>query len=239
MTAAAARAPTVERLARDLFDAIPTDPLAEEVAEWLAGSRRFRAFAEAHRDKIRKKLRGATDSGARRDVRLELLTAHRLLADRRIMLGFETYGSGRVGPDFTVAYRGTASFNLEVTRLRGAPTEAAFIGSVLVKLRQLPPSMANALLIAIEGTSALDLDVGSATRELRARADRHEEPFFVGRRFDSTRDFHRRFMRLGAVIVACDGAPGDARASLWVNREARIAVPERALRAAVAAIGAA
>ena len=36
--------------------------MAQELLEWLAGSARFRAFAEAHRDKIRKKVRGATDA---------------------------------------------------------------------------------------------------------------------------------------------------------------------------------
>ena len=75
-------------------------------AGWLSGSKRFRAFAEAHRDKIRKKLRGAADAEARRDVRAELRVAHLLLADRHIELAFEAYGSTNRGPDFTVAYRG-------------------------------------------------------------------------------------------------------------------------------------
>ena len=68
------------------------------MVEWLAGSPRFRAFAEAHRDKIRKKIRGAADPEALRDVRAELATARLLLADRRIELAFEAYGSGKTGP---------------------------------------------------------------------------------------------------------------------------------------------
>ena len=65
----------VERLAHDLFDGATEDPLAEELFGWLAESPRFRAFAEAHREKIRKKLRGALDAEARRDVRAELQAA--------------------------------------------------------------------------------------------------------------------------------------------------------------------
>jgi hypothetical protein len=207
--------------------------MAEELAGWLAGSARFRAFAEAHRDKIRKKLRGAADPEARRDVRVELHAAHLLLADRRIELAFEAYGSGKVGPDFTVTYRGERSFNLEVTRLRRAPDAAGFTGPLLAKLRQLPPSAPNAVLVAIGGDSAEALDVAGATRILRAQADGKDEIFFASRGFDGTRGFYERYLRLGAVLVWCEGATGDARAALWSNRSARIALPVRAAQACV------
>ena len=71
----------IERSAQDLSDRGPGDPMAEELAGWLSGSARFRTFADAHHDKIRKKFRTATDPEALRDVRAELLVAHRLLAD--------------------------------------------------------------------------------------------------------------------------------------------------------------
>jgi hypothetical protein len=128
----------VERLAHYLFDTVPIDPLADEVAGWLAGSNRFRAFAEANRDKIRKKLRGAADMESRRDVRAELRVAHLLMADRRIEVAFEAYGSTKRGPDFTVTFRGGPSFNLEVTRPRRAPDAVGFGGPLLAKIRQLP-----------------------------------------------------------------------------------------------------
>jgi hypothetical protein len=221
---------TVERLARDLFDRLE-EPLAEEVAEWLAASPRFRAFAEAHRDKIRKKLRGASDVEARRDVRSELSVARLLLADRRITLAFEAYGSGKGGPDFTVTLGGERPFNLEVTRLRGAPAATGFTRSLLTKLRQLPPGTPNALLVAIEGQDAGAIDLAAATRALRARADGKDEAFFARQGFDGTRGFYDRFLRLGAVFVLCEGAIGDARTALWTNRSARIALPQRAARA--------
>jgi hypothetical protein len=221
----------VERLAHHLFDGAPADPVAEEVAGWLAGSARFRAFVEAHRDKIRKKLRGATDAEARRDVRAELRAAHLLLVDRRIVLAFEAYGSGKGGPDFGVTYRGERPFNLEVTRLRGAPGAASYGGPLLAKLRQLPPSAPNAVLVAIEGDTAEAFDVAGATRALRARADAKDEAFFASRGFDGTRGFYQRYLRLGAVLVWCERADGDTRAALWVNASARIAMSERAARA--------
>lgn len=229
-------ATAVERLARYLHAEADTDPVADELAGWLAGSPRFRRFAEAHRDKIRKKLRSAGDVEARRDVRAELRTAHLLLADRRIELAFEAYGSTRGGPDFTVSFRGERTFNLEVTRLRGSPEAATYGGPLLAKLRQLPPSVPNAVLIAIEGRVAAALDMTGATRRLRARADAKDDSFFAGRGLQDSRGFYQRYLRLGAVFVACEDADGEAGASLWTNPSARIAVPERAMRACLACL---
>jgi hypothetical protein len=226
-----ASSPSVERLAESLFDRAPDASMAEEVTRWLAGSARFREFAEAHADKIRKKLRGAVDEDARRDVRAELAAAHLLLADRRVELSYEAYGSGKGGPDFTASFRRERDFNLEVTRLRKPPDAGGFGGPLLAKLRQLPPSMPNALVVAIDGDDAEALDVARATRDLRARADRKEEAYFTSRGFDGTRGFYDRYLRLGAVLVWCESATGDARAAPWRNSSARIAVPERALAA--------
>ena len=118
------------RLAADISGGASGDPLAAELTDWLADSSRFRAFAERHRDKIRKKVRTATDAEALRDVRAELAVAYRLLADRRFELAFEAYGAGRVGPDFTVTFRAGRIFNLEVTRLRRPPSPAGEIAPI-------------------------------------------------------------------------------------------------------------
>jgi hypothetical protein len=227
---------TVERLAGDLFERGRDDALAGELLGWLAGSARFRAFAEAHRAKIRKKLRTAADAEALRDVRTELLAARLLLADPRIELAFEAHGSGRGGPDFSVTFRGGRGFDLEVTRLRRVPGAASLTGSLLTKLRQLPPSTPSALLVAIDGDTAEALDVAATTRALRSRADAKDEAFFTGRGFDGTRGFYERFLRLGAVFVWCEAAAGDARAASWVNRSARIGVPEAAARACLSTL---
>ena len=230
-------ATAAERLARDLVG--DGDPIIDELAGWIASSRRFRDFVTGHRDKVRKKLRSAIDDAARRDVRAELRVAHLLLADRRLDLGFETYGSGKAGPDFTVSMRGERAFNLEVTRLQRPPREATYGGPLLTKLRQLPPSVANAVLVAIDGDTAGALDVAGGVRQLRGRADAKDEAFFVARGFRDARAFYERFMRLGAVLVWSEGATGDARASVWINPSARIAVPDRAIRACANALRAA
>ena len=223
----------VERLTLDLLGSGLDDPMAEELVGWLSGSGRFRSFAEAHRDKIRKKFRSATDPEALRDVRTELQAARLLVADPRFDVAFEAYGSGRVGPDFTVSFRGARSFNLEVTRLRRLPRGAGEGTSLLAKLRQLPPSASNAVLLAIDGDTAAALDIDAIVRTLRSRADGKDEAFFVERGLEGTRSFYDRFLRLGGVLVWCETAAGDARTSLWINRSARIALPERAIRAGV------
>jgi hypothetical protein len=207
--------------------------MAEELAGWLAGSARFRSFAEAYQAKIRKKFRTATDPEALRDVRAELQVARLLLADRRFDLAFEAYGSGRGGPDFTVTFRGARSFNLEVTRLRGMATGANVGSSLSAKLHQLPPSASNAVLLAVDGDTAAAVDTDAIVRTLRSRADAKDEAFFATRGLDGSRGFHERFLRLGGVLVLCESAVGDARASLWVNRSARLALPERAISAGV------
>ena len=228
--------PGVVGLVDYLFAGIGHDALAAELGRWLAGSGRFRAFVDAYRDKIRRKLRGASDQEARSDVRAELAVARLLLGDRRVELAFEAYGSGKAGPDFTVTFSGATPFNLEVTRLRGSPVAPAHGGPLLTKLHQLPPSKANVLLLAIEGADAAAFDVGGTVRLIRNRADRKDEAFFVDRDFDGTRGFYDRFLRLGAVLVWCDAGTGERRAAAWVNRSARIAVPERAVRACLTAL---
>ena len=187
-----------ERSTHDLFAGPPDDSMSDDLAAWLGTSSRFRAFAESHRDKIRKKLRSAIDVHARRDVRAELQVAHLLLADRRIELAFEAYGSTKRGPNFTVTFGGERSFNIEVTRMHRAPDLATYGGPLLAKLRQLPPSIPNVVLMAIEGDRVEAFDVAGAARALRARADTRDDAFFTSRGFNSARAFYQRFLRLGA-----------------------------------------
>lgn len=232
---ARASAGSAERAARDVADAGPGRELAAELARWLAGSSRFASFVEAHRSKIRRKLRGAADEASVRDVRAELAVARLLLADRRLELTFEAYGRGG-GPDFTVTYRAGRPFNVEVTRLRRPPDATAVAGVVLGKLRQLPPSSANLLLVAVEDDAADAVDIGAAVRALRARADGKDEAYFAFRGIDGTRRFYERLLRLGGVIVWCETAAGDRRAAWWKNGSARIAMPETTTRAVLACL---
>jgi hypothetical protein len=225
----AADGAAVERIARDLV--VDDAALAVEFSAWIGASARFRRFVELHAGKIHKKLRGARDTDARRDVRTELRLAQRLLADPRIELAFEAYGVGKRGPDFTLTYRATQRFNLEVTRLRHLPSAETIGAALVAKLRQLPPSMPNGVVLAVDGSSADSVTVGAATHALRDRADRKDERFFTARGFAGTRGFYDRFLRLGAVFVWAEAAAGDAQAALWINRSARIAMPDRAATA--------
>jgi hypothetical protein len=227
-----------ERLLSHLFDgAWPerADELAAELAGWLSASARFLAFVDAHRDKIRKKLRGASESGARGDVRAELEAAFWLLADRRLDLSFEAYGAGRRGPDFTVTFRAAHRFNLEVTRPRldagdrpGRDRAGAVASALLGKLRQLPADAPNAVLVALDDPPPADDEVAGAVRSLRQRADRRDDLFFAGRGFADAREFHLYYRRLSALFVA--GRAG-AGARAWSNGEARRPLPDGALTA--------
>jgi hypothetical protein len=226
---------SLDRLIDHLCDGDSGHPMTAELSSMLAGSSRFAAFAEAHREKIRKKLRTAGDAEALNGVRAELRVARLLLGDPRIDLAFEEGGTSG-GPDFTVRYRGGQPIACEVTRMRRPASEVHDAGPVLTKLRQLRPSIPNVLIIAIGGRRPDELDVESGVRWLRRRADTKDESFFTRHGFAGTRDFYARFLRLSAVIAWCEAASGEAGASPWTNRSAHIAVPERALRAVVAAL---
>jgi hypothetical protein len=224
--------PAALRLAAYVHDG-GNDPAAAELAGWMTDSPRFRAFVEAHRDKIRKKLRGAAaDGAARLDVQAELHVAYRLLADRRITIAFEAAGSARGGPDFAVTFRDHPAFNLEVTRLRRGPDAAVLRRVVLVKLRQMPTGAANVLLVIGKHSGDGSPGLEAAMRDLRSRADAPDAATLRIGGFTAPRDFHRGFARIGAV-VAWHGA----NATVWPNPSARIAVPERALRACVEVLG--
>jgi hypothetical protein len=200
-----------------------SDAFAVELRDWVAGSRRFRAFAETHRDKIRKKVRGARGMEPRLDLRAELAVAHALLRDRRIDLAYEGYGATVGGPDFTVSFRSHVAFNLEVTRWRGGP--AGLRRLLAGKLRQLPSGIANVVLIAVdvEGEPLPDLDALS-----RALSDSTTP--------GAQRDERQRVRRLSGMLAWDDPRRGAGGATLWTNPMARIALPEPAARAVLATL---
>ena len=233
MSPTPAPTPSTTRLAHELTGGQAGDAFADELTDWLSSSPRFQAFATTYRAKIRKKVHSAADAEGLRDVRAELLAAYRLLEDRRFTVTYEAYGSGKVGPDLSVAYRSTTTFNVEVTRLRKAPDPAAVGATLLVKLRQLPPSVPNVVLV-MSDRPASAVDVAGSVRALRDRADAKDDAFFERRGLESSRGFYDRFLRLSAVISWRDEAHGDDRAALWINPSARISLPERASRACLA-----
>jgi hypothetical protein len=227
--------PAVERLVASLADASGPDPGIADLAAWLAASSRFRAFVDANRDKIRKKLRGATAAEARLDVGAELRVAALLLGDRRFDLAFEAYGAGRRGPDFTVTFRGGRAFNVEVTRRRRGAGNAALEPAVLGKLRQLPPSASNVLVVAVGGDEPAP-DPGAVLRDLRAHAERRHDAYFESFGLAGAAAFHAGLLRLAAVVAVAAGGESAARIGHWRNAGARIPLPEPTFRAMLAAL---
>jgi|SRR5436190_3166092 len=196
-------------------------PLALQFAEWIQASPRFRAFAENYRDKIGKKVRGISDAEGYRDLQAELATAYWLVRERRFVVDYEKYGMGKQrGPDFSVTYKTHTRFDVEVTRLRGLeagefPEPGKLANTLAVKLKQLPPSMIN-ILVLVADNAKPDGDgpstdpeqaLVSALRLLQERAERKDDEFFVRRGFLGARDFFRYYGRLSAIRLVTPDAP--------------------------------
>ncbi|HEX6800729.1 MAG TPA: hypothetical protein VF116_23655 [Ktedonobacterales bacterium] len=228
MARAQREAEQVAALLADL-DAAEDQTLREACARWAAVSPRFRSFLAEHATKIARKLRTAEGIEGRRDVLLELYAAHRLLLERSITLEYERYAADKTrGPDFTATFKTHTPFNVEVRRLRGATGGdfgrwASVIGD---KLRQMPPSIANVLLVGCDANLALALDVAEAMARLRALAERRDDEFFARRGFAAAKDYLRQLQRLSAIVLIAgwEGALAGT-ASLWPNAQARHPLP--------------
>lgn len=203
--------------------------LAKELAAWLDG-RRFAAFVSVNRDKVRKKIRSATDDDASAGVRAELMTAQLLLADRRFEITPEAYGSGKRGPDLTMTFRSTYRFNIEVTQLRSARLPYV----LLAKLRQLPAGIANVLIVVVP-TPVSATEIATATRLLKTRAERSDDAFFAAYGLTGARSFYAHYRRLSAVCVM-DTA--NAAAAFWTNPEAKHSPSAETARALQTCLGA-
>lgn len=232
-----------------LFDDKP-HALSGAVAGWTTDSRRFAAFVETYRDKIRKKLRGTRDGEGVRDVQAELETAYVLLQERRFTVEYEKYGVGKARcPDFTVTFRANVLFNVEVTRKRAserAPTMTArtphadlerapsereresnrFLDLVCAKLTQMQPGMVNLLWVVVDSREVEQIDVTGAMRQLKARAESRDVSLFTRHGFIDTADFFRHYLRLSGIVVrAIASADANPSHALWVNNQAQHPIP--------------
>jgi hypothetical protein len=224
----------INELLTHIFGA-QTHVLAVQFSQWVAGSARFRAFAEQYRDKIRKKVRGTRDQEGLNDLSFELAIAYLLLSERRFAVEYERGGVGKQrGPDFYVTFRANTPFNVEVKRFRASsidrtaePPEYSRIAStVSQKIGQLPAGMINILAIGSDTERYHESDVAAAMIGLRTRAERKDDPFFTRRGFLSASDFLKQYQRLSAVLFHMPLAAGDDPASiLWLNAIARHRLP--------------
>jgi hypothetical protein len=205
-------------------------------ARWLEMSPQFRAFAETHRDKIRKKVRNIRDEDTQRDLAAELAAAAWLTQERRFAVAYEVYSAGKQrGPDFSVTFRTRIPFNVEVTRLRAAGTapagedaapRAKIANTIGTKLAQLPPSVINVLVLVTDGTAYAAGDMPGAPALLAERALHKDDAFFQRRGLLGTRDFHHHYQRLSAVLLRRFTETGALEPlSLWLNPQARHPLP--------------
>ena len=202
--------------------------LYPEFEGWVRGSRRYKAFATAYRDKIRTKLRNVRDEAGLKDVRAELQTAVLLLRDERFSLEYEKYAASKQrGPDYTVTFKTHTPFNVEVRRIRSiemddenaeAPT-GKLMAVLCDKVGQMPPSIVNLLWLTAEREIS-EGDVTRAVLTLRQLAEHKTEEFFTRRGFETAADFLRQYNHLSGIVVHQAG--GNV---LWLNSVARHKTP--------------
>jgi hypothetical protein len=206
-----------------LFEGQP-HPLLEELLQWMEASTRFTLFAEAYRDKIRKKLRTTRDPESILDLRSELDTARGLLGDRRLDIQYEPYASAkRRGPDFAVTYRTNQKFNVEVARMR-TPTEERFPRLLLYKLGQMQPGMPNLLVIHTETELARSLNLDTLMQNIKLQVEKKDPAFYKLSRYASPAAFYKDFLHLSAILLR------GAETQTWVNKQARPPLAAEILR---------
>jgi hypothetical protein len=214
----------IDALVGEIFDGVDASYRAE-FAGWIRRSRRFKAFASAHRSKIRAKLRNAGDASGLDDIRAELETARVLLHEDRFELAYEAYSAARQrGPDFTVTFKGHTRFNVEVRRVRAeagiGDVRGAKLAAILSqKARQMPPSIVNILWLVTEAVLSED-DIGQAAAGLRRRSEQKEGAYFLRHGYATPAEFLRQFQLLSSVAV-----PQADMISLWHNAIARHKMP--------------
>ncbi|MGZ3665791.1 MAG: hypothetical protein ACXWQR_01115 [Ktedonobacterales bacterium] len=215
----------------------PSPELRKRCEDWCVSSPRFCTFAAAHRDKIRKKIRTSHGVEGLRDLHLELDIAHRLLRERKLAITYEAYAAEKVrGPDFTVSYTTRHTFNVEVRRLRRPPELARWSDVLCDKLRQLPPSSANLVVVGVDSSPA-KLDIGQAMNHMRALAERKDAAFFTRGGFTSASDFFRVFYRLSGVMRLSDWETLEKCClDTWVNAQAKHPIAPNVLTAVVRAL---
>jgi hypothetical protein len=198
--------------------------LYPEFEAWVQRSRRFKAFAESYRTKLRAKVRNARDPGGMQDLRAELETAALLLRAERFTLEYEKYAALKQrGPDFTVTFKTHTPFNVEVRRIRSSELEDEdtrariykLMAVVCEKVGQMPPSIINLLWLTAEREIAQE-DLTRAVVALQQLADRQAEEYFTGRGFESPAHFLKQYGRLSGVVLH---PPGET--AVWLNSLAR------------------
>lgn len=209
----------------EVLDALfeqPHHPLYPLVAEWVKSDRRFRAFAEKYRGKMRRKLRNTTDAANVADLQFEFEIGRWLLQESRFEVEYETFDARQGGPDYTVAFRVNTRFNIEVRRIRtrevGEERVRKLVETITDKARQMPPSSINLLVISDGGAPGDEL--AQAGLILRGLAERKVEEYFTNHGYASAADFLRQYRQLSGVAFKGEGS------KLWLNPLAKYPLPK-------------
>lgn len=219
-----------------LFDGQPHS-LAPVMAKWLASSRRFTAFVETFRDKIRKKLRTTQDPETQQDLRLELETAYLLLREPPFSLVYEPQCEQKRCPDFAVTYTTRLTFMVEITRLRSVllpdqPFTTAtgvepLADTICSKLGQLLPGQSNVLIVGVGSLHLTQSDLQGVMLRIQQRAERSDSAFWQRYRLRDRADFFRHYQRLSEVLVRGLQLQADAPVVGWINPQAKNPLPGR------------
>jgi hypothetical protein len=220
-----------------IFDGRP-HLLADPMGAWLDSSRRFTAFVDTFRDKIRKKIRVTPDSESILDVRLELETAYLILREPRLSLVYEPQLSERVrAPDFAVSFTTSLTFMLEVTRLRARSNLEQLPGmefraerlmdAICGKLGQMQPKQGNVLLIGADFESFTQMELRDVLLQLQKRTEREDVSFLRRYGLRDRADFFRYYGRLSEVLVRRTDGESTWPLAVWVNPQAKNLLPPR------------
>lgn len=214
---------THDELITYIFAQEKSSDLAREFEGWLS-QRRFKAFAEQYKDKIRRKYRLSENDASVKDLRFELETAALLLREAKFTLEYEKYAALKQrGPDFTVTFKTHTPFNVEVRRIRNAELDEGDAEAHIIKLMavlcdkvgQMPPGAVNLLWMSTERPLP-ESDLINATTELRQRAERKVEEYFTRRGFKSASEFIRQYQKLSGIVLRQEGG-----SIIWMNSLAR------------------
>ena len=220
----------VDDLHTYLFSGEP-HPLAPQTLSWLRTSRRFTAFVDEAKSKIRKKLRAVKDPESAADLQLELETAYLLLQERNFSLEYEPQLQEQPRqPDFAVSFTTSSTFMLEVTRLR-LQTETLkperLADTVCGKLGQLLPGRSNVLLIG-SPTPVTQPDLHTAMTGLQGRAERGDISL---KRFRDRGEFFSCYRRLSEILICTLPRKPDSQINTppvtWVNPQAKHPLPSK------------
>lgn len=236
---------SVEQLLAEIL-ADPKHPLANQLAEWIRTSKRFRSFVESYRTKIRSKVRPIRDAEGLLDLAFELETAEWLLQENRFTLTYEQPGTRTVrSPDFLVTLTTQLTFGVEVTRMRAVGqvqesstpiiddsqthperVQGRLLNIINSKLGQTVTGSPNLLLIGVEPDLVDSLDVGAVMSQLKRRADAKDSLLFSRSGLRDAADYFRHYQRLSGILLrSMQSQAGISRSSLWINKEARHPLP--------------